>query len=120
MCNFFREIKRKDGGGIVIEPKNELERVAQAIASWMPCRCCPCDQCKARENSSIANCVHHWMETMRKVVDESKREEMPAVSTNDGMGDPCITCKMSFESKQACCGCPDRRRWESKQMPKKG
>jgi len=151
---------------------DELERVAQTIASCMQCRCCPCDQCKARENSSMANCVRHWMETMRKAVDESKHEEMPtvpindhsdiitalkaalvftntddtyskgfrnglrfaiacitdeepkyeevpAVPTNDGMGDPCITCKMSFESKLACCGCPDRRRWESKQMPKK-
>lgn len=89
---------------------DELERVAQTIASCMQCRCCPCDQCKARENSSMANCVRHWMETMRKAVDESKREEMPTVPINAGMGNPCVTCKMSFEGKLACCGCPDKLR----------
>lgn len=63
----------KDGDGDMVEPKNELERVAQTIASCMPCHCCP-DQYKARENSSMANCVHHWMETMRKVVSENTDE----------------------------------------------
>lgn len=65
----------KVGDGDMVEPKNELERVAQTIASCMPCHCCPCQQCKAKENSSMANCVRHWMETMQKAVDESRKVE---------------------------------------------
>ena len=54
----------------MVEPRNELERTAQAIASVMPCRLCP-SQCKAKEKlgfSSMANCVSRWMAIMMHVV----------------------------------------------------
>lgn len=43
-----------------VNPQNELERTAQAIASVMPCTLCP-SPCKAKENSSMANCVSRWV-----------------------------------------------------------
>ena len=42
------------------DPQNELERTALIIASVMPCRLCPYP-CKAKENSSMANCASHWV-----------------------------------------------------------
>ncbi len=52
---------------VMVEPRNELERTAQAIALCMPCQLCP-DPCKAKENSSMANCVHQWMKIMVNAV----------------------------------------------------
>ena len=52
---------------IMVEPWNELERTAQAVASCMPCQLCP-EPCKAREHSSMANCVRHWMVIMKDAV----------------------------------------------------
>lgn len=43
-----------------INPQNELERTAQAIASVMECRLCP-SPCKAKEHSSMANCASRWV-----------------------------------------------------------
>lgn len=31
------------------------------------------------------------------------------------MDNPCKTCKLSASEKAACCGCPDRLKWEREQ-----
>ena len=51
----------------MVKPLNELDRVAQAIASVMKCELCP-NPCKAKENSSMANCVMQWRTTMKNAV----------------------------------------------------
>ena len=33
------------------------------------------------------------------------------------MKNPCIDCKMTFEEKAACCGCPERLVWEKHKKP---
>lgn len=55
----------------MIKPKNELERTAQAIALCMQCRFCP-NPCKAKEHSSMANCVGQWVKIMQDAVMQSK------------------------------------------------
>jgi len=50
--------------------ESELERVAESIASCMLCRLCP-NPCKARDNSSMYNCVSHWMEIIQNAVKDS-------------------------------------------------
>jgi hypothetical protein len=40
-------------------------KILKAISETMTCEKCPCD-CRARENSSLANCVAHWAEMLSK------------------------------------------------------
>lgn len=41
-------------------------KILKAITETMPCEKCPC-ACRARENSSLANCVARWAETLSKI-----------------------------------------------------
>lgn len=41
-------------------------KILKAISETMTCEKCPC-ACLARENSSLANCVEHWAETLSKI-----------------------------------------------------
>lgn len=40
--------------------------ILRAITDTMKCNECPC-QCKAMENSSLANCSMHWSEMLSKI-----------------------------------------------------
>ncbi len=40
--------------------------ILKAITDTMTCDACPC-QCKAKENSSLANCSMHWSEMLSKI-----------------------------------------------------
>lgn len=41
-------------------------KILKAISETMTCDKCPCD-CRAKENSSQANCVAHWAEMLSKI-----------------------------------------------------
>ena len=41
-------------------------KILKAISETMTCEKCPC-ACRARENSSLANCVEHWAEMLSKI-----------------------------------------------------
>jgi len=55
---------------IILHAESELERVAQSIAQCMHCGLC-LNPCKARNNSSMYNCVSHWMEIIQNAVKDS-------------------------------------------------
>lgn len=40
--------------------------ILKAITETMTCAVCPC-QCKARGNSSLANCSMHWSKMLSKI-----------------------------------------------------
>jgi hypothetical protein len=52
--------------GINIKETIREAKILKAISETMICEKCPCD-CRARENSSQANCVAHWAEMLSKI-----------------------------------------------------
>ena len=55
----------------MVATETELEKIAKAIASCMPCRLCP-HPCNSKEHSGMANCVIQWENIMREAVLNSK------------------------------------------------
>ena len=55
--------------------ESELERVARSIASCMQCGLCP-NPCKARDNSSMHNCVSHWMEIIKNAANDRQTQQV--------------------------------------------
>ena len=54
----------------------EIEaKILKAISETMVCEKCPYP-CLARENSSHANCVSHWAETMSKISPDADWKEI--------------------------------------------
>ena len=51
----------------MLDPENELDRAALAIARCMECSICPAP-CRAKEHSSWANCIGNWKKFMTRAV----------------------------------------------------
>ena len=61
----------------MLDPENELDRAALAIARYMDCSACPAP-CKAKTHSSMANCVGRWKKIMTQAAldpDQPLQEE---------------------------------------------